>query len=134
MDEIGTPGAGRGMPPTVLRIVRMAMLAGVVLFGGVVTVLVRNDPPQAPQIARALVYANIAFLVGTAIGLLVLQRRHAAERDPAARTTLNMIAWALGEATALFGGVHYMLVGSPIPFLVGLGMLLASFALVPIRD
>jgi hypothetical protein len=30
--------------------------------------------------------------------------------------------------------VHYLLVGSPIPYLVGLATMVASFVLVPVRD
>ncbi|HEX2080550.1 MAG TPA: hypothetical protein VHG08_22795 [Longimicrobium sp.] len=120
--------------PTVLRIIRMALLGGVVMFGAAVTYLVRQNPPDTPQAARALQYVNIAFLIGAATGVLYLQRRHDAERDPARRSTWNIVAWALGEATAMFGGVHYLLSGSPIPYLVGLAMLIASFVLVPIRE
>ena len=35
---------------------------------------------------------------------------------------------------AMMGGVHYLLVGNPVPFLVGLVMMIASFVVVPIRD
>ncbi|HEY0019858.1 MAG TPA: hypothetical protein VGC13_26395 [Longimicrobium sp.] len=124
------PGAG----PTQLRVIRMALLGPVILFGAYVAVTVSRNPPQAPELARPLLYVNLAYLVGAALGLLYFQRRHAAERDPARRTTFNIVAWAIGESTALFGAVHYLLVGSPIPYLVGLGMMLASFVLVPIRD
>ncbi|HEU0300120.1 MAG TPA: hypothetical protein VFR37_11710 [Longimicrobium sp.] len=120
--------------PTVLRIIRMALLGGVVMFGLVVTYLQRQERPDAPEAAQALQYVNIAFLVGAAAGVMYLQKKHEAERDPARRSTWNIIAWALGEATAMFGGVHYLLSGSPIPYLVGLAMLLAAFVLVPIRE
>ncbi len=120
--------------PTVLRIIRMALLAGVVTFGAVVTYLHSQERPDVPAAAEALQYVNIAFLVMAAAGVMYLQKKHEAERDPARRSTWNIIAWALGEATAMFGGVHYLLSGSPIPYLVGLAMLLASFVLVPIRE
>jgi branched-subunit amino acid ABC-type transport system permease component len=106
----------------------------VVMFGAVVTYLQSQERPEVPEAAEALQYVNIAFLVIAAAGVMYLQRKHEAERDPARRSTWNIIAWALGEATAMFGGVHYLLSGSPIPYLVGLAMLLASFVLVPIRE
>jgi hypothetical protein len=108
-----------GARPTQLRLIRMALLGPVILFGAFVTVSVSREPPQAPDMA---------------LGVLYFQRRHAAERDPGRRATFNIMAWAIGESTALFGAVHYLLVGSPIPYLVGLAMMLASFVLVPIRD
>lgn len=127
-----SPFSSRG---TSLRIVRMALLSGVVVFGAVVTWLVGQDGPRSsPEVRAPLQWVNIGLLILSAAGVLVLQRIHAAERDPARRQTWNIIAWALGEATAMFGGVHYLLVGSPAPYLVGLAMLVASFVLVPIRD
>ncbi|HEX8318257.1 hypothetical protein [Longimicrobium sp.] len=117
-----------------LRIIRMAFLGGVFLFGVAVTFLVGRDGPRAPERAATMQVMNIIFIVAAAGGILWIQRKHAAEQDPVARKSLNIAAWAFGEATALCGAVHYLLVGSPIPYLVGLGMMLAAFALVPIRD
>jgi ABC-type Mn2+/Zn2+ transport system permease subunit len=125
----------RPLPPgNTLRIIRMAFLGGVVLFGAVVTFLVGRDPPSAPEMAGTLKIMNIVFVSAAALGILWIQRKHAAEQDSAARRSLNIVAWAFGEATAIFGAVHYLLVGSPVPYLVGLGMMLAAFALVPIRE
>jgi CHASE2 domain-containing sensor protein len=123
-----------GASPTQLRLIRISLLLGVVVTGVIVSVLVQGNPPRAPEMARPLVMVNAAYLVGAMAGILYFQRRHAAEPDRARRITFNVIAWAMGESTALFGAVHYLLIGSPIPFLVGLGMLIASFVLVPIRD
>jgi hypothetical protein len=119
---------------TTLRIIRIAFLAGVLIFGGIVFYLTSQEGGSAPETADALQMANIVLLVLAAIGILFIQRRHAAEPDPARRSTLNIAGWAMGEATAMFGGVHFMLVGNPIPYLVGLVMMVASFVLVPIRE
>ena len=129
------PGDQRPPPrPTQLRIIRMALLAPVIAFGVLVNVMVSQEPPRAPQMAQSLVYVNLAYLLGAVLGIMYFQRRHAAERDPSRRATFNIVAWAIGESTALFGAVHYLLVGSPIPYLVGLATMVASFALVPVRD
>jgi hypothetical protein len=119
---------------TQLRLIRMSLLMGVILFGAIVTWMVQGDQPRAPELAQPLLMVNVAYLIGAMAGILYFQRRHAAEPIPQRRVVFNVIAWALGESTALFGAVHYLLVGSPIPFLVGLGMLIAAFVLVPIRD
>lgn len=126
----GEPGAS----PPQLRIIRLSLLLTVVIFGVLVAVMVQNDPPRAPEMARPLLMVNIAYLAGAMVGIMYFQRRHAAERERQRRVTFNVVAWALGESTALFGAVHYLLVGSPVPYLVGLAMLVASFVLVPIRD
>ena len=125
---------GQGPSAVTLRLIRISLLLPVVLFGAVVAFLVQRDGPGAPEAGQVLQYVNIAYLVAAAAGVLYFQRRHAAERDPSRRATLNVIAWALGESTALFGAVHYLLVGSAIPYLVGLAMLVASFVLVPVRN
>jgi hypothetical protein len=117
-----------------LRIIRMAFLAGVVTLGAVVMFLVGRDGPSGPEAAGTMRVMNIVFVVAAAAGILWMQRKHAAEQDPSRRTTWNICAWAFGEATALIGAVHYLLVGSPVPYFVGVGMMLASFAMVPIRD
>lgn len=128
------------MPPSqlpraaTLRIIRIAFLSGVLMFGALVYYLDGQRGPLGTPNPGALQVANLGLLVLAAVGIMIIQRRHAAERDPARRSTLNIAGWAMGEATALFGGVHYMLVGSPIPYLVGLTMMIAAFVVVPIRE
>lgn len=117
-----------------LRIIRIALLTGVLMFGGIAYYLTEQNGAMAPENGEALQIVNVVLLVGAAAGILFVQRRHAAERDPARRSTLNITAWAMAEATALFGGVHFMLVGNAIPYLVGLVMMVASFVMVPIRE
>ncbi|HEX5872502.1 MAG TPA: hypothetical protein VFY65_18865 [Longimicrobium sp.] len=123
-----------GASPTALRLIRMSLLLAVVSVGAVVTFMVQGTPPEPTPMARPLQIVNVVYLIGAMVGIMYFQRRHAAEPVRQRRVTFNVVAWALGESTALFGAVHYLLVGSPIPFLVGLGMLLAAFVLVPIRD
>lgn len=118
-----------------LRIIRVALLTGVLLFGGIAYYLTRQrGGGLGTESAGALQAANIGLLVVAAVAIMVVQRRHAAEADPARRSTLNILAWALGEAVALMGGVHFLLVGNPVPYLVGLMMMIASFIVVPIRE
>lgn len=119
-----------------LRIIRVALLTGVLIFGGIAYYLTRQRGGGLgePEGAGALQIANIVILVFAAVGILFVQRRHAAERDPARRSTLNITAWAMGEAVALMGGVHFMLIGNPVPYLVGLMTMLAAFVVVPIRE
>lgn len=120
---------------TTLRIIRVALLSGVLMFGGLAYYLTNQQGGGlGPENAEFLQIANIVLLVGAAAGIMIIQRRHLAATDPKKRTTLNITAWALGEATALFGGVHFLLVGNAIPYLVGLTMMIASFVVVPIRE
>jgi hypothetical protein len=53
--------------------------------------------------------------------------------DPARVWSLRMIAWATGEAAALFGGVYWFNSGDPSRYTIGLIALLATFVVVPLR-
>lgn len=118
-----------------LRIIRVALLTGVLVFGGVAYYLIQQKGGGlAPEHADTLQIVNIALLVVAAVGIMIVQGRHATEREPSRRTTLNILAWAMGEAVALIGGVHFLLIGNPVPYLVGLMMMIASFIVVPIRE
>lgn len=135
MDDELTRTSGTASRGSTLRIIRIALLSGVLMFGGIAFFLTQQDGGRGdPEMAQTLQMVNILLLVSAVIGILWVQRRHAAERDPARRTSLNIIGWAMGEATALFGGVHFLLMGSAIPYFVGLVTMLAAFALVPIRE
>lgn len=57
-----------------------------------------------------------------------VQRRRAASRIP---ETLE--GWLLGQLIAWFGMAYYALTNDPISFAAGTGLLLASFAIFPIR-
>jgi hypothetical protein len=129
------PTQGQATAAT-LRIIRIGLLTGMLMFGAIAFLLTRQEGGGIgdQEIAQPLQWTNIAILVLAALGLLFIQRRHAAEPNPAKRTTLNIAGWAMGEATAMFGGVHYLLIGNPTPYLVGVGMMLVSFLVVPIRD
>jgi hypothetical protein len=123
---------------TTLRIIRVALLTGVLLFGGITYYLLRQGGGSVAQadadVRRTMLWVNVILLVIAAVGIMIVQRRHAAERDPARRATLNIVGWAMAEAVAMFGGVHFLLVGDATPFVVGLGMMLATFVVVPIRE
>ena len=44
----------------------------------------------------------------------------------------SIIGWAIGEAVALFGGVHYFLSGRPSWYINGVVFLVATFVIFPI--
>ena len=74
----------------------------------------------------------VLILAGTAIGMFYFRRKRLAlspEDDP---TTLNIVGWALGESTALFGAVILFLSGDLTYFLVGVVMMLVAFVFFPI--
>jgi hypothetical protein len=134
MNDVDPQPPHPGASATALRMIRISLLLAVVVTGGMVSVMVQGNPPRAPELARPMLMVNIVYLIGAMAGILYFQRRHAAEPVRQRRVTFNVVAWALGESTGLFGAAHYLLVGSPIPWLVGLAVLVAAFVLVPVRD
>lgn len=118
-----------------LSIIRLAMLSGVLMFGGVVWWLRRSG--SATEVDAAAI-ANVRILaaagLGVAVsGLVALYALTGRQADEARRRTFSIIAWAMGEGAALAGGVYYMFAGDPRWYLGGLFVLLVSFVLFPAR-
>jgi hypothetical protein len=118
---------------TVLRVIRIAMLAGVFLFGSVIWFLHGQGSIETVPLNSTLRYLFVGIMIAAAVGLMVVQRRHAATADPQQVQTWTIIGWAVGEAVTLLGAVLYFLTGSVTPFLVGVGMLLVAFIMIPVR-
>jgi hypothetical protein len=131
-------------PPSVrtLAIIRLALLAGVLLFGVVVWLVHRsgNAPPANASTVAALRPVGMAIWAGAVLAVLFIRFR----LDALGRTrpgglavgdsaALRLLAWAAGEAAALFGGVLYFLSGDPRWYGYGITLMVASFILVPVR-
>jgi hypothetical protein len=126
--------AHRPPPASTLAIVRIALLVGVLMFGAVTYYVHRGAEWRAaqPDALSTLRLAMLSTWVVAVLLLLVLRARLARLTESAGRSVL-IIAWAIGEAAALFGGVYYFLSGEPQWFIIGLFLMLASFILFPIR-
>jgi hypothetical protein len=119
---------------TVQRILRMSLLGSVLLFGLIVWFVHRQGAVETAPLATELRLAMAVLLAGSAVGIVVLGRRYAAEPDAVRASTLRIVSWAAGETPAVFGAVLYLLSGSPGSYLLGVGMLLTAFLLVPVRE
>jgi hypothetical protein len=121
------PGATR-----TLALIRIALLVGVLAFGGIVWWVRRSGDASYRVDPRALRGAGQAIwglmTLGT-LTLFLLAGRAAPER----RAAFSVIAWALGEATALYGGLYWMLLGNPQWYLYGVACLLLTYFIFPVR-
>jgi hypothetical protein len=127
--------ARRSPPPaSSLAVVRIALLVGVLMFGAVTYYVQRGVSwePAAPDVLNTLHTVMLAVLVLAVVLLLVLRSR-LGRRSLAGERTMLVMAWAIGESAALFGGVYYFLSGNAQWFIIGLFVMLASFILFPIR-
>jgi len=124
---VTAPGSAR-----TLGLIRIALLVGVLAFGGIVWHLRRSGDtgylvnPRSLRVAGQAVWASMTL--GT-LGLFLLAGRATPER----RGSLSVIAWALGEATAIYGGLFWLLLGDPQWYLYGVGCLLLTYFIFPIR-
>jgi hypothetical protein len=118
-----------------IHIIRLAMLAGVLTFGGVVYALRKdgNAPGVNAEQARAFLWIGRALWAAAIVGCLVLfqmlQRTRSAERAQ----TFQIVAWALGEMVALYGAMIWFLTGSSTWYTPGLIYLGLTFLAFPIR-
>ena len=116
-----------------LGLIRIALLVGVLVFGGIVWFLQRSGDlsysvdPRGLRVAGQAVWG--VMTLGT-LGLFLAGGRATPER----RATFSVIAWALGEATAIYGGLFWMMLGDPQWYLYGVACLLLTYFIFPIRN
>lgn len=116
-----------------LALIRIALLVGVLVFGAIVWYLQRSGSrtysvdPRGLRVAGQAVWGLMT--VGT-LGLFLAAGRATAER----RAAFSVVAWALGEATAIYGGLFWMMLGDSQWYLYGVACLLLTYFIFPIRN
>jgi hypothetical protein len=134
---------GRRAPPSPAQqgILRLAFLVGVLAFGAVIWWLSRGGRTpgtgggEAPDPAtlRTLRLVGPVLAVGAVAAAAALRAVIARTTDPARVWSLRVVAWAVGEVAALFGGVYWLLSGDPSRYVIGLVAMAATFVAVPLR-
>jgi hypothetical protein len=114
------------------RLIRLAMLLGVLTFGGVVWYIRRSgDPPGvSADEARSLLWIGRAIWGVAIIGcIVVFQLTQRRPRD----SSYQILAWAFGEMVALYGAVIWFLTGTSGWYVPGLVFLVMTFLAFPAR-
>ncbi|MBW7932791.1 MAG: hypothetical protein H3C62_04095 [Gemmatimonadaceae bacterium] len=95
-----------------LLVIRVAMTAGVVTFLVVAWIVSSRSaaPMLTPDRVRILTTVMYAAVGLAAAGIMALRLRLASV-SPAMRRSLSVVAWAVGEFAAIFGGVLLLLTG-----------------------
>lgn len=120
-------------PAPPIQLIRLALVAGVLLFGAVI-VIVQRQPGWTPSsLPSALGFGLLAYALFAIAIISVMRRRIARESDPQRRGSLVLAASAVGEAAGLFGGVLFLLTGQSQWYLIGLAAMAISFALLGVR-
>jgi hypothetical protein len=116
---------------TPLRIIRIALLVAVLGFGAVVWFL-RGQGRFADDTTDPRTLVTVGRIVwGLALLVCVVVFLRAQRSDAGRPGTLNIAAWAAGEATALFGGVAFLLTGVSTWYLMGVFFLGLTFLAFP---
>jgi hypothetical protein len=110
------------------------MLTGMLAFGAVTWYLRRSpellrDYP-AERLGMLVMTGRVLWTVDLVACIVLLQMTRRA-RDPARATSLSIIAWALGEGLAIFGGVFWYLTGNSNWYGAGLAFLVLTFLVFP---
>jgi len=118
---------------TPLRAIRLAMMGGVLLFGGVSWFLHRSpdwvppDPMVFNQLARIAPVVALAVILGLAVVFLKFRNT----TNAAQASTVAILAWSLGETLALFGGVIFYLTAASGWYIAGVIALVLAFVAFP---
>ena len=116
-----------------LALIRIALLVGVLVFGAIIWYLQRSGWESVAVDPRGLRVAGQAvwglMTLGT-LGLFLAAGRASPER----RAAFSVVAWALGEATAIYGGLFWMMLGDRQWYLYGVACLLLTYFIFPIRS
>jgi hypothetical protein len=118
-----------------LFLIRTAMAVGVTTF--IVVAFFMRGRGQTPVIAIAsltTLTTTMYTAVGVAAAVVMALRLRISSAAPAMQRALSVVAWAVGEFAALFGGVLFFLTGEWRLALPGALVFAISLAAVRIPD
>lgn len=116
----------------VFFLIRLAMAIGVITFVAVAWFLQAQGKIPARSVSSLTALTTAMYTaVGIAAAVVMALRLRIASAEPAMRRSLSVVAWAVGEFAALFGGVMLFLTGDLR--LVLPGALVFALALAAVR-
>lgn len=115
--------------PATFNIIRFALLAGVLLFGGVAWFITRENDLGTfdAEAATFFRYTFYAVFTASALGMLFIHRSLPQAETFQQRVTRCIMGLAVAEGTALFGAVYLFLTGSVQLYVIGLLLFLLAF-------
>jgi Na+-transporting NADH:ubiquinone oxidoreductase subunit NqrE len=116
-------------------VIRIAMAVGVATFIVVAGVLQGKGQLAVPPAATLAKLKTAMYVaVGVAAAIVMALRVRIESATPAMRRALAVVAWAVGEFAALFGGVVFLVGGDWRLVLPGALVFAMSLAVVPIPE
>jgi len=110
-------------PVVALRVIRWALLAGVLLIGAVLWFVRGTTRLVAPEPWPAiLVYCFAASVFGTAFAVVFLRSAIDRATSVIAKVRFCFAGYAVGETCAILGALYLFFTGAPYLFLAGVGV------------
>lgn len=128
------PPPASTLPPQTLRLLRLAMLAGILAIGAVLWFVAREQAPVLDAERAGMVQIGFYVLAHVALGAMLLLRKPFRAAGPAQRGMLFIAGHAIGELPAVLGAVCILLLGTAVPFAVGLLVFLVAFLFFPLDE
>jgi hypothetical protein len=123
------------LQPAQIKLIRLALLGGVVLFGFVAAFLAMQNPEGIAMTRPGPLAAVVAGLIIVSAGVVMFVRRRVEGMgNLSSRFKWFIVAHASCELATLFGGVHLILTGGALPYIAGLTVFVFSLVLLPIEN
>ena len=122
--------AGPSLTAGKLKLVRYAMLAGLLLFGAIAYWQSTHRAEALPPPEEGLRWAGYGLCVAAIVAMAAIRGVRARAEGPL-RLTWSLIGSAFAEGAALFGAVYIFLGGQPWVYALGLAVFIATWAVLP---
>jgi len=123
--------------PQTLRIIRFALLAGLLIFGAIAFYMANEGGMGGAgdeEFFSTLLMVFFGLAAAEGAVMYLIHRRWKQAETFQQKANFSIIGWALAEGLALFGGVILLLGGSTLPYLCGLVFFGVAWMLFPVRE
>lgn len=129
------PGSAQEASLSGLRIVRIVLIGGVVIFGAAVWYLVQQagTPELDTDVLSVVRWGTLALFAVAAVAIFVVKQMWRSAETLKSKQSLNIVGWTVAEGMVLIGATYYFLAADPAFFVVGfLAQLLVAFVYLPV--
>lgn len=129
------PASAQEANPSALNIIRIALIGGVVMFGGALWFIMEQSatPVLGSDLLPWVRWGVLAIFAAAAVAIFVVRKKWEVADTVKGKRPLNITGWALAEGMALVGAIYMFLTMDPAFFIVGfLAQLVVSFVVLPV--
>jgi hypothetical protein len=125
-----------GRDRSALAIIRIALMAGVLIFGAVAWFVHRQPDWTPPDVGslRAVRRFVLSSWIAVSVLLIFFRLRLERARNEQQRRTTLIVAWAVAEGAAMGGALDFFLSRDVTMFAGGVFVMAAALILFPVRE